>query len=82
MYMYTVEPLLKGTHEIRTPLYLHVGHFAMSQIRFLPAGAPRAREWLVLRLLNVFRVCLFVCLFVCLCVRTYHVSNILRHTLL
>ena len=29
------------------------------------------RERLVLRLLYVFRVCLFVCLFVCLCVRTY-----------
>ena len=36
------------------------------------------RERLVLRLLYVFRVCLFVCL----CVRTYHVRNILRHTLL
>ena len=33
---------------------------------------------LVLRLLYVFRVCLSVCL----CVRTYHVRNILRHTLL
>ena len=42
---------------------------------YLPAGA---RERLVLRLLYVFRVCLFVCL----CVRTYHVRNILRHTLL
>ena len=30
----------------------------------------------VLRLLYVFRVCLFVCLFVSLCVRTYHVRNI------
>ena len=49
---------------------------------FLPAGARVARERLVLRLLYVFRVCLFVCLFVCLCVRTYHVRNILRHTLL
>ena len=31
---------------------------------FLPAGARAARERLVLRLLYVFRVCLFVCLFV------------------
>ena len=31
----------------------------------LPAGARAARERLVLRLLYVFRVCLFVCLFVC-----------------
>ena len=31
---------------------------------FLPAGARVARERLVLRLLYVFRVCLFVCLFV------------------
>ena len=29
---------------------------------FLPAGARTAREWLVLRLLYVFHVCLFVCL--------------------
>ena len=29
---------------------------------FLPAGARAARERLVLRLLYVFRVCLFVCL--------------------
>ena len=50
--------------------------------KFLPAGARYARERLVLRLLYVFRICLFVCLFVCLCVRTYHVRNILRHTLL
>ena len=46
--------------------------------RYLPAGARAARERLVLRLLYVFRVCLFVCL----CVRTYHVRNILCHTLL
>ena len=45
---------------------------------FLPAGARAAREWLVLRLLYIFRVCLFVCLCVC----TYHVRNILHHTLL
>ena len=45
---------------------------------FLPAGARAARERLVLRLLYVFRICLFVCL----CVRTYHMRNILRHTLL
>ena len=31
---------------------------------FLPGGARAARERLVLRLLYVFRVCLFVCLFV------------------
>ena len=48
----------------------------MSQTsRLLPAGTRAARERLVLRLLYVFRVCLFVCL----CVRTYHVRNILRH---
>ena len=35
------------------------------QRKFLPAGARAARERLVLRLLYVFRVCLFVCLFVC-----------------
>ena len=38
---------------------------------FFSAGA---RERLVLRLLYVFRVCLFF--FVCLCVRTYHVRNV------
>ena len=32
---------------------------------FLPAGARAACERLVLRLLYVFRVCLFVCLSVC-----------------
>ena len=46
---------------------------------FLPAGARAAREQLVLKLLYVFRVCLLV---VCLCVRTYHMRNMLRHTLL
>ena len=35
---------------------------------FLPAGA---RERLVLRLIYVFRVCLFVCLSVCLFVRPH-----------
>ena len=47
--------------------------FILSITDFLPAGA---RERLVLRLLYVFRVCLFVCLSVCLCVRTYHMRNI------
>ena len=46
--------------------------------RYLPAGARAARKRLVLRLLYGLSVCLSVCL----CVRTYHVHNILRHTLL
>ena len=33
--------------------------------KFLPAGARAARERLILRLIYVFRVCLFVCLSVC-----------------
>ena len=33
IYRSTVEPLLKDTSEIRTPLYS--GHFAVSQICFL-----------------------------------------------
>ena len=48
---------------------------------FYQPERAQARERLVLRLLYVFRVCLFVCTAV-LCVRTYHVRNILRHTLL
>ena len=39
---------------------------------FLPAGRTKRANQLVLRLLYVFRVCLFV---VCLCIRTYHVCN-------
>ena len=38
---------------------------------FLPAGARAARERLVLRLLYVFRVCLFVCL----CVREQYITS-------
>ena len=63
-------------------MLVHVHNCTCHVCTFLPAGARAARERLVLRLLYVFRVCLFVCLSVCLCVRTYHVRNVLRHTLL
>jgi len=42
---------------------------------FLPAGVRAARERLVLRLLYVFRVCLFGCLLVCLFVPP-HLSRV------
>ena len=42
---------------------------------FLPAGARAARERLVLRLIYVFRVCLFVCLSVCLLIVRPHLSR-------
>ena len=37
---------------------------------FLSAGAHAMREWLVLRLLHVFRVCLSIC-----ASGTYHIRN-------
>ena len=46
----------------------YLGDFRVSLCLFLPAGARAACERLVLRLIYVFRVCLFVCLFVCLSV--------------
>ena len=49
---------------------------------YQPEGAQRAKGWYLDCFTFSASVCLFVCLSVCLCVCTYHVRNILRHTLL
>ena len=67
-------PCLKVTKQMKEHALSFLNDF------YQPERAQRANGWYYKIALRFPR--LFVCLSVCLCVRTYHVRNILRHTLL